>query len=113
MSITIYHNPNCSTSRQVLEMIRASGQEPEVVPYLRTGWTKPLLQSLLKAMGKKPRDILRRKEKLVGELGLAEATDDQILAAMIEHPVLVERPIVVTPKGTILARPKESVLSIL
>lgn len=113
MSYTIFHNPNCTTSRNVLAMIREAGHEPEVVQYLKTGWTKPQLKSLLKAMGKTPRDILRTKEKLAGELGLSDAPGEKILDAMVAHPVLVERPIVVAPKGTILARPKELVASVL
>lgn len=113
MGTTIFHNPNCSTSRQVLQMIRDAGHEPEVVPYLKTGWTKPQLKALLKAMGKTPRDILRTKEKLAVELGLLDAPAEKILDAMVAHPVLVERPIVVTPKDTILARPKESVAAVL
>jgi arsenate reductase len=110
---TIFHNPNCSTSRNVLAMIRDAGHEPEVVQYLKTGWTHPQLQSLLKAMDKTPRDILRTRERLAVELGLHDAPDGQILDAMVRHPVLVERPIVVTPKGTVLARPKETVASVL
>lgn len=110
---TIFHNPNCSTSRQVLQMIRDAGHEPEVVQYLKAGWTRAQLASLLKAMGKTPRDILRTREKLAGELGLAEAPAEKILDAMVAHPVLVERPIVVAPKGAILARPKEGVAALL
>ncbi len=110
---TIFHNPGCTTSRNVLAMVREAGHEPEVVPYLKAGWTKPQLKSLLKAMGKTPRDILRTKEKLATELGLLDAPGERILDAMVAHPVLVERPIVVAPKGTILARPKEQVLGLL
>lgn len=110
---TIFHNPGCTTSRNVLAMLREAGHEPEVVPYLKTGWTRPQLKSLLKAMGKTPRDILRTKEKLAVELGLPDAPAEKILDAMVTHPVLVERPIVVAPKGTILARPKETVAAIL
>lgn len=110
---TIFHNPNCSTSRNVLAMIREAGHAPEVVQYLKAGWTRAQLQQLLKAMGRTPRDILRTKEKLAAELGLAEASAEEILDAMVAHPVLVERPIVVTPKGTVLARPKEAVAALL
>lgn len=110
---TIFHNPNCSTSRNVLAMIREAGHEPEIVQYLKAGWTHPQLQALLKAMGKTPRDILRTRERLAVELGLLDAPDGQILDAMVRHPVLVERPIVVAPKGTVLARPKETVASVL
>jgi arsenate reductase len=110
---TIFHNPKCGTSRNVLAMIREAGHEPKVVEYLKTGWTQPQLQSLLKAMGKTPRDILRTKEKLAVELGLLDAVDGQILDAMVRHPILVERPIVVTPRGTVMARPKEAVAPLL
>jgi arsenate reductase (glutaredoxin) len=110
--VTIYHNPKCSTSKQVLEMIEASGRKPEVVEYLKTGWTKPQLKGLLAAAGLTPREAMRKKA--AEDLGISEKTTDaKILEAMIEHPVLVERPIVVTPKGTRLARPKEFVREIL
>lgn len=113
--VTIYHNPKCSTSRQVLEMIEASGRKPEVVEYLKTGWTKPQLKSLLADAGLTPRQALRTKAKEAEDLGLLDAkvSDAKILDAMIEHPVLVERPIVVSPKGALLARPKERVREIL
>lgn len=110
---TIFHNPRCGTSRQVLAMIQEAGHEPQVVEYMKTGWTQPQLRALLKAMGASPRDILRRKERLAGELGLADAVDGQILDAMVQHPVLVERPIVITPRGAVLARPKERVAPLL
>lgn len=110
--VTIYHNPKCSTSRQVLEMIEEAGHAPQVIEYLKTGWTKTQLKTLFKAAGLTPREAMRKKA--ADELGISEkATDVQILDAMIEHPVLVERPIVVTPKGTLLARPKERVREIL
>lgn len=113
--ITIYHNPRCGTSRNTLAMIRAAGYEPEVVEYLKAGWTVPQLRGLLEAMGAKPRDILRAKEALAAELGLAKAgvSDAEILDAMAAHPILVNRPIVVTPLGTRLARPSEVVLDLL
>jgi arsenate reductase len=113
--ITIYHNPACGTSRNALAMIRAAGYEPMVVAYLETGWTRPQLQELLAAMGARPRDILREKGTPAAELGLLDpgATDDRILNAMVAHPILVNRPIVVTPKGVKLARPSETVLDIL
>jgi arsenate reductase (glutaredoxin) len=113
--VTIYHNPKCSTSKQVLEMIEAAGHKPEVVEYLKTGWTKPQLKQLFADAGLTPRQALRTKAKEAEELGLLDpkVSDAKILAAMIEHPVLVERPIVVTPKGTRLARPKESVHDVL
>lgn len=91
--ITIFHNPDCGTSRNTLAMIRAAGYEPVVVEYLKTGWTRPQLQQLLKAMERAPRDILREKGTPAAELGLLEptVTDDQILDAMVEHPILVNR----------------------
>ncbi len=114
-SITIYHNPKCSTSRQVLEMIEASGVKPEIVEYLKTGWTKKQLKELFAAAGVTPRQALRTKQKEADELGLldCDVSDAKILDAMIEHPVLVERPFVVTPKKTLLARPKERVQEVL
>ena len=114
-SITIFHNPACGTSRNTVALVRAAGYEPEGVEYLQTGWTKPQLQELLAAMGAKPRDILRDKGTPAVELGLhgAEASDEAILAAMVAHPILVNRPIVVTPKGVKLSRPSEAVLDLL
>jgi arsenate reductase (glutaredoxin) len=117
--ITIYHNPACSTSRQVLGLIREAGHEPEVVEYLKTGWTKAQLQGLLAQMQARPLDILRKSNspaaELVAELNLLEPgmSDDAILNAMVAHPVLVQRPIVVTAKGVTLARPPETVLGLL
>ena len=114
-SITIHHNPDCGTSRNTLAMIRAAGYEPVIVQYLQTGWTRPQLTALLSAMGMKPRDIMREKGTPAAALGLLDAavSDDQILDAMIAHPVLVNRPIVVTPRGTKLCRPSEAVLDLL
>lgn len=113
--VTIYHNPRCGTSRNTLAMIRASGVEPTVVEYLKTGWTKVQLTDLAAATGAPLRDLLRAKEPLVAELKLdgPDVTDDTLLAAMVEHPILVNRPIVVTPKGTRLCRPSEVVLDLL
>lgn len=113
--ITIYHNPNCGTSRNVLEMIRAAGYEPTVIEYRKTGWTRPVLDQVLAAMKAKPLDILREKGTPAQELGLMEPgrTDEEILAAMIKDPILVNRPIVVTPLGTKLCRPSEAVLPLL
>ncbi|MCF8506004.1 MAG: arsenate reductase (glutaredoxin) [Caulobacter sp.] len=115
MTVTIFHNPACGTSRNTLAMIRASGVEPAVVEYLKTGWTRPQLESLLTAMGKAPRDILRVKGSLAKELGLTApaATDNAILDAMVAHPALVERPIVQSPKGVALCRPSERVFDLL
>ena len=113
--ITIFHNPACGTSRNVLQLIRDAGYEPVVTPYLMAGWTRPQLQALFKAMGVRPRDVMRHKGSPAAELGLLDpsATDDQILDAMVAHPILVNRPIVVTPLGTRLARPAERVLELL
>ena len=113
--ITIYHNPDCGTSRNALAMIEAAGYAPRVVDYVRTGWTRPLLDELLAAMAARPRDILREKGTPAGELGLLDPSisDEAILEAMIRHPILVNRPIIVTPKGTKLCRPSERVLALL
>ena len=113
--ITIYHNPDCGTSRNALAMIATAGYAPAVIEYRKAGWTRALLDELLAAMGAKPRDILRAKGTPAAELGLleAEASDDAILEAMVAYPILVNRPIVVTPKGTRLCRPSEAVLDLL
>jgi arsenate reductase len=113
--ITVFHNPNCGTSRNALAAIRAAAHEPAVVEYLKTGWTRPQLEALLAAMGAKPRDILREKNTPAAELRLLDPAvpDGAILDAMVAHPVLVNRPIVVTPKGARLARPAEAVLELL
>lgn len=113
--ITIYHNPRCGTSRNTLAMIRAAGTEPTVIEYLKTGWTKAQLKVMAAATGAPLRDLLRAKEPLVAELKLTgpDVTDDALLDAMVEHPILVDRPIVVTPKGTRLCRPSELVLDLL
>ena len=114
-AITLYHNPNCGTSRNVLAAIRAAGYEPTVVEYLKAGWTRPRLEGLLKAMKLSPRDILRVRGTPAAELGLDKpsATDEAILAAMTAHPSLVERPIVASPKGTALCRPADRVAALL
>lgn len=113
--ITIFHNPNCGTSRNVVEMTRAAGYQPEIVEYLKAGWTREQLQDLLALSGSRPRDLLREKGSPAEELGLLkpDATDEAILAAMVEHPILVNRPIVVTPKGAALCRPSEKVFPLL
>ena len=115
MAVTIFHNPACGTSRNTLAAIRESGVDPVVIEYLKAGWTKPQLQDLLIKLTLRPRDILRTKGALAGELGLTDpsASDDAILDAMVAHPVLVERPIVVSPRGAVLARPSERVFEIL
>jgi arsenate reductase len=114
-AVTIYHNPKCSTSKQVLEMIEAAGHKPQIVEYLKTGWTKTQLKELFAQAKLTPRQALRTKASEAADLGLLgpKVSDAKILDAMIEHPVLVERPIVVTPKGVRLARPKEIVREIL
>ena len=113
--ITIFHNPACGTSRNTLAMIRAAGGEPTIVEYLKTGWQRSQLEAMLKAMKLSPRDIMRDKGTPAGDLGLVDpaVSDDQILDAMIAHPILVNRPIVITPKGTRLCRPSELVLDLL
>lgn len=113
--ITIYHNPACGTSRNSLAMIVAAGYAPTVIDYCVTGWTRLLLQQLMSDMDAKPRDILREKGTPAAELGLLADTvsDTAIFDAMLAHPVLVNRPIVVTPKGTKLCRPSELVLDLL
>lgn len=114
-AIIVFHNPNCGTSRNVLAAIRDAGKEPKVVEYLKTGWTIAQLKGLLAAMKVRPRDILRVRGTQAEALGLtaSNAADDVILAAMVADPVLVERPIVVTPKGTALCRPADRVQALL
>ena len=114
-AITIYHNPDCGTSRNALAMIEAAGYCPTVIDYQVTGWTRPLLEQLLGAMAMRPRDLLREKGTPAAELGLLDsaASDDAILEAMVAHPILVNRPVVVTPKGSRLCRPSEAVLPLL
>lgn len=113
--ITIFHNPACGTSRNVLAAIRAAGKEPEVVEYLKVGWTRPQLESLLRAMKASPRDVLRVRGTAAEALGLTEpgVSDDALLSAMVGDPILVERPIVVTPKGAALCRPAERIEALL
>jgi len=109
MSITIYHNPKCGTSRTVLEALQAGGHAPEVVEYLKARWTEAQLTHLFEGMGVGPRDLLRVKGTPAEELGLTDpgVGDAEILRAMVQHPILVERPIVVTPKGVFLCRPAD------
>ena len=113
--ITIFHNPACGTSRNTVALVQAAGYAPTVVEYLKAGWTRPQLEGLFAAMGATPREVLREAGSPAEELGLLKpsATDDQILDAMVAHPILVNRPIVVTPLGTRLTRPKELVLPLL
>ena len=115
MTITIYHNPKCGTSRNTLAMIRASGEEPTVIEYLNDFPSRERLVELLAAMGVRPRDVLREKGTPFGELGLSDPkwTDDELIDFMIAHPILLNRPIVETPAGTRLCRPSEAVLDLL
>tara|TARA_B100000378_G_scaffold13248_2_gene10926 strand:- start:177 stop:617 length:441 start_codon:yes stop_codon:yes gene_type:complete len=115
MPVTIYHNPNCGTSRNVLAMIRQSGEEPEIIEYLKTPPTRARLVALIGEMGIPVRDLLRRKGTPYDDLGLDDPalSDEALIDAMMEHPILINRPIVVTAKGTKLCRPSETVLEIL
>ncbi|MDR6898745.1 arsenate reductase (glutaredoxin) [Rhizobium miluonense] len=115
MTVTIYHNPTCGTSRNALAMIRQSGEEPVVIEYLKTPPSREQLVALIAAMGLTARDILRQKGTPYDEIGLGDPdlTEDQLLDRMIEHPILINRPIVVTDKGVRLCRPSELVLDIL
>ncbi|WP_428486478.1 arsenate reductase (glutaredoxin) [Rhodopila sp.] len=115
MSITIYHNPACGTSRDVLGLIRATGEEPRIIEYLKTPPNRDELAGLIARMGIPVRDVLRRKGTPYDELGLdnSELTDDQLLDAMMAHPILINRPIVVTDQGVKLCRPSEAVLDML
>ena len=114
-AITIYHNPDCGTSRNTLAMIEAAGYQPTIVDYRAVGWKRELLERLVDALAVRPRDLLREKGTPAAELGLLDpaTSDDAILDAMIAHPILVNRPIVVTPRGTRLCRPSEEVLALL
>lgn len=109
----IYHNPKCSTSRKTLELLRDNGIEPTVIQYLKTPPTRAELERLVADAGIPVRAAVRKREALYAELGLAEATDDELLDAVAEHPILLERPFVVTAKGTRLARPVDDVREIL
>ncbi|RWB26501.1 MULTISPECIES: arsenate reductase (glutaredoxin) [unclassified Mesorhizobium] len=115
MTITIYHNPDCGTSRNTLAIIRQSGEEPDVIEYLKNPPSRERLVELIKAMGMTPRELLREKGTPYAELNLGDPkwTDDEIVDFMLAHPILINRPIVVTPLGTLLARPSEAVLDIL
>jgi arsenate reductase len=115
VTVVIYHNPTCGTSRNVLAMLRKAGHEPVVIPYLETGWTRAQLLGLFAAAGLTPRDALRTKGSPAAELGLLDkgVTDEALIAAMVAHPVLVNRPIVCSPKGVRLCRPAETVRDLL
>lgn len=115
MTVTVFHNPACGTSRKTIELLRERGIEPVVVEYLKAGWTKPQLKDLLATMGASAKDILRERGTEAEALGLTapDATEEAILDAMVRDPILVNRPIVVTPKGAALCRPQEAVLDLL
>lgn len=113
--VVIYHNPGCGTSRNVLSLLQEKGANPKVVEYLKTGWTREQLEGLIKQMGVTAHDILRVRGTNAEELGLTDpsASDAALIAAMVVEPKLVNRPIVVTPKGAALCRPAELVLDLL
>ena len=115
MSVTIYHNPDCGTSRNTLAMIRQSGVEPVIIEYLKTPPSRETLKDLIAAMGMPVRALLREKGTPYKVLGLDDPkwTDDQLLDFMLAHPILINRPIVVTPKGVRLCRPSEAVIDLL
>ncbi|MBS8260379.1 arsenate reductase (glutaredoxin) [Roseibium polysiphoniae] len=115
MAITIYHNPKCGTSRNTLAMIREAGEEPTVIEYLKTPPSRDELVDLIKRMGISVRDLLRQKGTPYDELGLSDDKwpDDQLVDFMMEHPILINRPIVITDKGVALCRPSEKVLELL
>jgi arsenate reductase len=115
MSVTIYHNPGCGTSRNTLAMIRQSGEQPEVIEYLKNPPSRARLIELIEAMAIPVRGLVREKGTPYAELGLADPkwSDDQLIDFMLAHPILINRPIVVTPKGVKLCRPSEGVLDLL
>ena len=115
MKAVIYHNPMCGTSRKTLEILREEGADPQVIEYLKTPPSRDELKALYERAGITPRDGLRAKEPLAEELGLTRAdfTDDEVLDAMVQHPILIERPLVATDKGVVLARPQDKVRDIL
>lgn len=115
MTIVIHHNPDCGTSRNVLDIIRRSKTEPVIIDYLREGWTRPQLLGLFAAAGLAPRDALRTSKSPAVEMGLTDPgiSDAALLDAMVAHPILVNRPIVCSPKGVRLCRPSETVLDLL
>lgn len=115
LPVVIHHNPDCGTSRNLFEIVRAAGYEPIIIEYLKTGWTRPQLLALFAAAGLTPRSALRETKSPAAELGLLEPNvdDARLIEAMVAHPVLVNRPIVATPKGVRLCRPSETVLDLL
>jgi arsenate reductase len=114
LNIVVHHNPDCGTSRNVLAILEAAGYRPTVIEYLKTGWTRPQLLGLFAAAGLTPKDALRVSKSPAAELGLTQpdVDDETLLAAMVEHPILVNRPIVCTSKGVRLCRPSEAVLGL-
>lgn len=115
MTSTILHNPKCSTSRNALALMQASGETLEVVEYLKTPPSREYLVELLAKMQMSPRELMRSKEEVFTELGLdnSDVTDDQLIDAMVEHPILINRPIVITDKGAVLCRPLENIFDVL
>lgn len=115
MTVTIWHNPACGTSRNVLAMIRASGEEPEVVQYLKTPPSRERLTEVLALLGMRPRELLRERGTPYHELKVDDPglSDDEIVDLMLAHPILINRPVVIAPKGAVLARPSEKVLDVL
>ena len=113
MTITIYHNPRCSKSREALELLRGRGAEPRIIEYLKDPPMAAELKRLLELMGKRPRDILRRKEAAEAGIDPDALSDEALIAAMVKHPVVIERPIVVSGDKAALGRPPEAVLSVL
>ena len=115
MQVVIHHNPDCGTSRNVLKIIKDAGYDPVVIPYIDIGWTRPQLQALLAAAGLTPREALRTTKSPAEMLGLLNdnVDDEALLDAMLDHPVLVNRPLVCTAKGVKLCRPSEAVLDLL
>lgn len=115
MTVTIYHNPRCSKSRQTLALIEEKGIVPNIIEYLKEGPDAQTLKRVLKKLGKSPHDILRKGEQAYKDLNLADATksDDELIAAMVAHPILIERPIVIAGEKAALGRPPEQVLDIL
>ena len=113
MTARIFHNPKCSTSRKTLDLLRENGMEPEVVLYLKTPPSRAELATMIADAGIEVRDAVRKRESLYKELNLADAGDDELLDALVEHPILIERPFVITDKGTRLARPIENIRELL
>ena len=113
MTARIFHNPKCSTSRKTLDLLRENGMDPEVVLYLKTPPSRAELATMIADAGIEVRDAVRKRESLYKELNLADAGDDELLDALVEHPILIERPFVITDKGTRLARPIENIRELL